>query len=147
MTIFMSFQWLTGKIKAGSARFASAVSPRTWVQRSPLSNRQMLMGALMTPTYYLRSCEIRPRVAHLKGVFVDHSRHWILFFDQDRGPADRPVAALCADPLARNDDLRHFGGASDWDSPSTRHRPRQVTGHPRNAVQASVPAGGWSDRP
>jgi hypothetical protein len=31
MTIFMSFQWLKGKIRAGSARFASAVSQGTWV--------------------------------------------------------------------------------------------------------------------
>jgi hypothetical protein len=44
MTIFMSFQWLRGKIKAGSARLASAVSIRTWVVRGPLSNRQMLKG-------------------------------------------------------------------------------------------------------
>src|SRR6201994_3532771 len=45
MTIFMSFQWLKGKIRAGSAGFAPAVSTRTWVVRPPLSNRQGLKAA------------------------------------------------------------------------------------------------------
>src|SRR5258708_34459978 len=73
MTIFMSFQWLTGKIKAGSARLASAVSPRTWVVRGPLSNRQMLKGGRQVAKSYPKSCEIRPIVALSKGVSSDNA--------------------------------------------------------------------------
>src|SRR5947207_11282956 len=63
MTIFMYFQWLTGRSTAGSARFASAVSQRTWVVRGSLSNRQMLKGRPTTPTEYQKSCKIRAQVA------------------------------------------------------------------------------------
>src|SRR5438270_31036 len=63
MTIFMSFQWLRGKMKACSARFASAVSFRTWVQRRPLSNRQVLMGPFFARIPYLISCKLLARVA------------------------------------------------------------------------------------
>jgi hypothetical protein len=40
--MFMSFQGLREKRKAGSAGLASAVSKRTWVVRASLSNRQEL---------------------------------------------------------------------------------------------------------
>src|SRR3979490_511280 len=78
MTIFMSFQWLTGKIKAGSARLASAVSERTWVVRGPLSNRQMLKVGLGDPVLRPISCKIRPMVAILKRVWTRNTRFWIV---------------------------------------------------------------------
>jgi hypothetical protein len=52
-------------MKAGSARFASAVSQRTWVVRGSLSNRQMLKGSPTGPTEYQKSCKIRAKVALL----------------------------------------------------------------------------------
>src|SRR5947209_19214742 len=63
MTIFMSFQLLMGRIRAGSARFASAVSQRTWVVRGSLSNRQVLIGCPTRPTECQKSCKIRAKVA------------------------------------------------------------------------------------
>ena len=50
-------------MKAGSARFAAAVSQRTWVVRGSLSNRQMLKGCPTGPTECQKSCKIRVEVA------------------------------------------------------------------------------------
>src|SRR5437763_10436839 len=59
MTIFMSFQGFTEKITAGSARFAPAVSIRTWVRSPPLSNRQMLKVGGSADRLYHIGCKIR----------------------------------------------------------------------------------------
>src|SRR5436305_325232 len=59
MTIFMSFQGFTEKITAGSARFAPAVSTRTWVRSPPLSNRQMLKVGERAGRLYHTGCKIR----------------------------------------------------------------------------------------
>src|SRR5258707_10291629 len=75
MTIFMSFQWLTGKITAGSARFASAVWKRTWVVRGFLSNRQMLKTYSTVLTDDQKSCKIRPAVALSKRGYLDNTRY------------------------------------------------------------------------
>src|SRR6185437_11226241 len=69
MTIFMLFQWLREKIKAGSARFASAVSQRTWVQRRSLSNRLMLKGSWQVLNYDPKSCKIQPMIALFERYF------------------------------------------------------------------------------
>src|ERR1700730_3438781 len=76
MTIFMSFQWLTGKIKAGSARLASAVSSRTWVVRGPLSNRQMLIAAVRATVAGQKRCKMRPIVALSIGEFFQKTPWW-----------------------------------------------------------------------
>jgi hypothetical protein len=45
----------------------------------------MLIRLLIPLTYYPKSCDLLSRVAHLKDVFVDHSRHWILFLKKTGG--------------------------------------------------------------
>src|SRR6476469_2800111 len=62
MTIFMYFQWLTGRVRAGFARFASALSQRTWVVRGSLSNRQVLKERRTSPTEHHKSCKIHAKV-------------------------------------------------------------------------------------
>jgi hypothetical protein len=85
----MSFQWLTGKIKAGSAGLASAVSIRTWVHRRPLSNRQLLKARPSALRSYLKSCEMRSKVALPERVCCKNTRYSML--DQDRGPEEAGI--------------------------------------------------------
>src|SRR3954447_21905552 len=59
MTIFMSFQWLTGKIKARFAGFAPAFAIRTWVQRRPLSNGQVVRRSGEMPASSAENIKIR----------------------------------------------------------------------------------------
>jgi hypothetical protein len=89
MTIFMSFQWLMGKIKTGSAGLASAVSTRTWVVRRSLSNRQMVEVHLEAPCYYLFSCKIPSKVAHSISVSSINTRYWKYFLNRTAGPRRR----------------------------------------------------------
>jgi hypothetical protein len=97
MTIFMSFQWLTGKIKAGSARFASAVSQRTWVVGRSLSNRQMLKGTGKVATQCLKSCKILSIVVLSKRVAFENTRAGCVL-EQDRGVPEmaRSIRRRCA---------------------------------------------------
>jgi hypothetical protein len=89
MTIFMSFQWLMGKIKTGSAGLASAVSIRTWVVRGSLSNRQMLKVHPEAPCSYLSGCKILSGVAHLLSVSSWNTRNWKYFLNRTAGPRRR----------------------------------------------------------
>src|ERR1700680_1393101 len=91
MTIFMSFQWLTGKIKAGSARLASAVSPRTWVVRRSLSNRQMLKGRIAVMRPCQKSCKLRLIVAHSEGEYFQNTRCRMQMFDEEAGGLANPL--------------------------------------------------------
>src|ERR1700677_904805 len=102
MTIFMLFQWLTGKIKAGSARFASAVSIRTWVQRRPLSNRQMLKGHGRIKRQCQKSCKMRPLVAVWKGyIFLKDTTSDTVFGQEKRRPADARIRWQKSVPVRR----------------------------------------------
>src|SRR6185437_758002 len=91
MTIFMLFQWLTGKIKAASARFASALSTRTWVQQRSLSNRLMLMRCCEGVDFRPKSCKIHALLAQPPAVTPRKSRNWMRGATQLAGGQKRSV--------------------------------------------------------
>src|SRR5579863_6878027 len=102
MTIFMSFQWLTGKMKAGSARLASAVSTRTWVVRRSLSNRQMLKVCSSVLQSYPKSGKIRSKVALSIRAPLENTRHWKCFGrDGAGGSADRRARPAVRQTMSR----------------------------------------------